>query len=226
MYAVLVNAVAIMVGACLGLVFKNLMTERLAKSIEIALGVCTFALGIKMALKYENVLIMILCVVVGGVLGTVLKIEENCEKFAVNLQRRFSGPTESRFAKAFTMASILYCTGAYAIVGSINAGVLGDFEILYTKSLMDGIFAISFSAVYGIGVAMAAIPVFIYQGSITLFASHLKILTMPQIINEISGVGGVLLVMIGINITGLKKIPVGDYLPALLLVMIIAPLIY
>jgi len=142
------------------------------------------------------------------------------------LQKRFAGPKESKFAVGFTTASILYCTGAFAIVGSINAGVMGDFAVLYTKSLLDGIFSITLGAIYGIGVAFSAFSVLLYQGAITLLASQVDVLAKTQVINEISGVGGALLVMMGFNMIGFVKIPVGDYLPALLLVMGVAPLIY
>lgn len=222
MTGIIVNPVAIVVGACLGLLFKHVISEKVAKRCEQALAFSVVIIGIKMALKFENVLALIFCVCAGGVLGSFLKIEEKIEKLATNIESRFSGLREGKFAFAFSTSSILYCTGAMAVIGAINSGVSGNHEVLFAKSLLDGISSITFAAIYGIGVAFSAIPVLLYQGAIAIAASQLKVLAEPHVLNEISGVGGVLLTMIGISLLGIKKIPVGDYVPALPLAMIVA----
>lgn len=220
MFGVLVNVIAIVGGSLLGLFLKKFFSRALGEHIEIALGFCTIVLGIKMAMKFENVLILIFCIALGGVLGYWARIEERTAYLAQKLQRVFSSKKDNNFAVGFSMTSILFCTGAMAVVGSINSGISGDHETLIAKAALDGIISISFASIYGIGVLFSSLTVLLYQGSIVLLATKLKVLASPQILNEISGVGGVLLVMIGVNLTKIKRIPVADYLPAILLVIL------
>ncbi|MEW6056926.1 MAG: DUF554 domain-containing protein [Bdellovibrionota bacterium] len=222
MSGVLVNAGSIIIGTLLGLFFKKLVSDAISRRLEEALGICTLVLGLKMALQFENVLVVVACVSLGGVIGTLLKLELNVERLALKLQQKFSKARESKFGAGFTTASILYCTGAMAVVGSIQSGIMGNHEILYTKALLDGIISITFASIYGIGVAFSAFPVFFYQGAIAVLSSKLQVLSSPHVLNDISGVGGVLVAMIGLKVAGLKKIPIGDYLPAMVLVMIVA----
>jgi uncharacterized membrane protein YqgA involved in biofilm formation len=226
MFGVIVNAVAILVGSCLGVFFKKLVTPTLAKRMQWALGYCTLLLGIKMGLKFENVLVVISCVVGGGVMGTLLQIENRSQALALRVQKFFPETKKEGqgFATGMMQASVLFCTGAMAVVGSIQSGVTGDHEVLFTKALLDGITSMTFSAIYGIGVAFSAVAVLVYQGMITLFAGQLSVLSNPHVLNEISGVGGVLLCMIGVHMSEIKKVPVGDYLPAMILVMVVAAL--
>lgn len=227
MYGVIINVTAILVGSLVGLVLKNFLTEKISRCIEMALGYCTIILGIKMGLQYNNVVILVSCVVFGGVLGTLMDLETNIIKFVNAVRGKFSSQkNESKFAEGFTVTSVLYCTGAMAVVGSINSGLMGNHETLIMKGVLDGITSITFSAIYGIGVAFSSVPVFIYQVAITIFSAKLEVLAQANIINEITGVGGVLVTMIGINIAGIKKISVGDFLPSMLLVIVVASLWY
>lgn len=227
MYGVLLNAVAILIGSLFGLFFRNILTEKISRCVETGIGYCTTVLGIKMALQYGNVVVLVSCVVFGGVIGTVLDLENNILKYTNKLKARFSAKkTESKFAQGFTAASVLFCTGAMAVVGSINSGLMNNHETLVMKSILDGIISITFAAIYGVGVAFSALPILVYEGSIAFFASKLTFLSQPNIINEISGVGGVLITMIGINIAGIKKISVGDFLPAMILVILVASFLY
>jgi uncharacterized protein len=225
MFGVLVNCLAIAAGALLGLSFKKFITRQMGEHIEVALGFCTIAIGLKMALRFENVLLLVLSLAVGGILGHLWKIEDRSAWMAQKLQKKFSTKGDSQFALGCSMASILFCTGAMAVVGSINAGLSSDYEVLFAKATLDGVISISFGSIYGIGVVFSAIPVFIYQGAIVLLASQLKILSNPSILNDISGVGGVLVMMIGMNLSKIKRVPVGDYLPAIPLVIIAASLL-
>jgi len=220
------NALGIILGSIVGFLFKKFISERVSKSIESALGVCTMVIAIKMALNFHSVIIMVSCVVIGGLIGTAIHLEDRINGLAQRLQDRFVSDKESKFGKGLAFTSILYCSGALAVIGSINAGLSHDYEVLYTKSMLDGFFSISMAAVYGIGVLFSAVPVVLYQGAITLSAGELKFLSHPHVIQDISGVGGVLVAMIGFNIMKIRSFPVGDYLPGMLLVMIAAPLWY
>jgi hypothetical protein len=223
MWGVTVNAVAIVAGSLVGILFKNILSEKVSQSIQVALGTITIVIGLKMALKFENVLLVVGCVAGGGVLGTLWDIEKKTEQLGDWIKRKVSNKGDSRFAVGFSMASILYCVGAMAVIGSINSGLTGDNEVLFAKATLDGVISITFAAIYGIGVAFSAISVFVYQGAIALVAPKVHVLTNPGVINNISGVGGILVMMIGLSISGIRKIPVGDYFPAIFLVMMLAP---
>jgi uncharacterized protein len=222
MLGVLVNAVAVVGGATIGLIFKRFISNDLSRFIEATLGYCTIIVGIKMAMQFENVLLWVGCVGLGGILGFSLRLEQNIERAARWVQRLVVGNRESRFALGLTNCSILFCVGGMAVVGSINSGVMGDHEVLFTKSVLDGVISAPMAGVYGVGVAFAAIPVLVYQGGIALLASKAAFLNQPHVIHELSGVGGVLIFMIGLNLSKLSKIPVGDFLPAMALILIAA----
>ncbi|HLG18748.1 MAG TPA: DUF554 domain-containing protein [Bdellovibrionota bacterium] len=223
MLGVFVNAAAIVFGTLLGIATRKILSESLLSAIRIGIGYATIALGLKMALKYESVVLLVSCLVAGGLIGAWLKIEANMEQLGERLKRIFGKRSDSQFPIGFAFASILFCTGAMAVVGSINSGALGDHEVLMAKSMLDGIFSITLGAIYGIGVAFSAITILLYQGTIALIAPKINALLQPSVINDLSGVGGVLVLMIGVNISGIKKIAVGDYFPAVILVLLVAP---
>lgn len=218
MTGILTNPLAIILGASIGIMLRRLVTNSISKTCEQALGFCTLVIAIKMSLHYESILLLIFCVAVGGIIGTIFQLQDRIETLANQIQKRLH-LKKGKFSQGFTTASILYCTGAMAVIGSINSGVAGDNQVLYAKSLIDGISSATFSAIYGAGVAFSAIPVLLYQGGIALLASRLKILSEPHVLNEISAVGGVLILMIGSNFSFGTKIRVGDFIPAILLVM-------
>jgi len=219
MEGVVVNAVGIIVGTLVGLAFKGRISAAIQSKLETALGFCALVIGIRMALKFEDVFCLIGAVVFGGILGTWIQVEKRLESLAVIIQNRLGAKSQGDFVTGFTMASVLFCSGAMAVVGAIQSGLVGDHETLYAKTMLDGLISISFGSVYGIGVAFSAISVFVYQGSIALLASKIQVLSQPSAIADISGVGGLLVMMIGVNLIGLKKIAVGDFLPAMLIVI-------
>jgi len=221
MKGVLVNAATVVAGALVGLSFKNLVSSRMAEFIKKTLGFATIIVAVKMALSYENVLVLVSCLVAGGIAGTLLEVEKNTERLAARMQSAFSRSGDSSFAAGFTTTSILFCTGAMAVVGSINSGTSGNHEVLYAKSVLDGVINITFGAIYGIGAAFSALSIFAYQGSIAVLASRLSFLASPHILNDISGVGGIMILMIGTNLAGITRMPVGDYLPAIPLVVLV-----
>lgn len=177
-------------------------------------GLSVIIIGISAAIKTENTIMAIISIVLGSIIGEISGIEKKLNRLGDSLEARFSNG-DSNFSKGFVTASLVYCVGAMAIVGALESGLLGDHNTLFAKSILDGITSIIFASTLGIGVAFSAIVVFIYQGLITLLATYLKDLLTHDVILEMSAVGGILIMAIGINILELKKIKVGNMLPAI-----------
>jgi uncharacterized membrane protein YqgA involved in biofilm formation len=220
MVGVLVNVVAIVIGGSIGLIFKKGLNEKMLKLILQGIGLSVIIIGISGAIMSENLLLLVISLVLGGIIGGLLKIEHNLDKLGSSIEKKFSKESENGFAEGFVMASLVYCVGAMAIVGSIEAGVSGNNETLYIKAILDGISAIVFTATLGYGVIFSGISVLIYQGSIVLLGVQLESFLTDEMINEISAVGGVLIMGIGITLLEIKKIHVGDLLPAVLIPVI------
>ena len=216
MIGVIVNVLAILIGGAIGLVFKKGFNEKILKIILQGIGLAVIIIGISSAIKTENMLLLVISLVLGGIIGGLLKIEANLDKLGTSIEEKFSKGSKGGFAEGFVMASLVYCVGAMAIVGSIEAGVSGSYETLYIKAILDGISAIVFTATLGYGVLFSGISVLIYQGSIVLLGVQLEPFLTDELINEISAVGGVLIMGIGISLLEIKKIHVGDLLPAVL----------
>ena len=214
MVGTIVNAAAITAGVAVGLVFKRGISDKIQHTILQGLSLAIILIGLKIAWQTENEIILILSAAVGALTGEFIGIEEKLEKLGTWLESKVGGSNDS-IAKAFVTASLIYCVGAMAIMGAIEDGLTGNPKTLYAKSALDGITAIIFTSTLGIGVLFSVIPVFIYQGSITLFAGFLKTFLSEAMIIEMNAVGGLLIVGIGINILGLTKIKVGNMLPAI-----------
>lgn len=218
MLGVIVNTAAIIIGGVIGLLLKQGLNEKIKTIVIMAIGLSSIIIGISSAILTENVLLLILSLVFGGIIGTLLKIDHSLEKFGQAIEDKFTKESETGgFAKGFVLATLLYCVGAMAIVGSIEAGVDGDNTTLYVKSILDGTTAIIFTASLGYGVIFASIPVFLYQGSIVILGVKLAPYLTDEMINEMSAVGGVLIFAIGLNLLEIKKVPLGDFLPAIFL---------
>lgn len=216
----IVNVIAILIGGALGLIFRKRFPERIAQTALQVMGLFTLVVGISMALKGEELILVLISLAVGAMLGEWLNIEGALDRFGGWVERRLK-VTEGSPAKGFIYASLVYCVGSMAIVGSIADGVQGDASILITKSLMDGIISIPFAAGMGAGVLGSALPILVYQGGLTLLAAQLQPLFSPELIRELTAVGGVMVMGIGINILGLQKVRVGNFLPGLLVIMLI-----
>lgn len=226
MLATVINVILVLIGSALGLLFKNLIHEKLMSIITHALGLCVLGIGISGMIGTQDMLCVIVCMVVGTVIGHAINIEGRLERGGEMLRAKVSKGDESRFTESFVNASLLFCVGAMAITGSIEAGLNHNYEIIISKGVIDGVTAISFAAAMGIGVAFAAIPVLIYQGVITLLAGWIGPLLPAAVITEMSAIGGILIVAIAINMLALgkEKIKVGNMLPAMFLPIAYIPL--
>lgn len=220
MLGTIVNSLAIIVGSLLGIGIKKGIKDDYKNTIMDGIGLAVIVIGIMGGIKSENIILVIGSVVLGSIIGEVIGIENKLDNLGNALQSKFGGK-DSNFSKGFVTASLVYCVGAMAIVGSLESGIQGNHETLFAKSILDGISAVIFASTLGIGVAFSSLPVFIYQGSITLLANFVKDLLTTQVVNEMSAVGGLLIMAIGINILGIKKIKVGNMLPAVFI-----PIIY
>ncbi len=217
MLAVVVNSVVVILGGLLGLLLGGRLKEERTKTIMSGLGICTMVIGITGAITTSNILIVILCLVAGTVLGELLKLETHLDKAGEWLKARVSKNGGGRFTEGFVTASLLFCVGSMAVMGSFDAGLRGDYNTIFAKSALDGIMAVTFAATMGLGVLFSALSIFVYQGALTLLAGVVEPLLSPQAITEMSAVGGIMLIATGMNIIGLTKerIRVGNMLPAL-----------
>lgn len=216
MLGTLVNVGAIILGSLLGLSFKKGIKDSVQATLMDGLGLSVMVIGIIGSIKAQNIILMILSLVIGALIGEWIDIDSRLETLGNKLQG-IAGKGDQNISKGFVTASLVYCVGAMAIVGSLESGIQGNHETLFAKSVLDGISAIVFSSSLGIGVLFSSIPVLIYQGGMTLFANIIKDFLSPELINELSALGSVLILAIGINILGLKKIKVANLLPAMMI---------
>ena len=225
MTGTLINFVAIIAGSALGILFGSRLSENLKMTVIAGMGLFTTAVGLQMFLKTENALVVLGALIIGAVLGEWWALEDKLLALGVWLEKRFSGGSggnSSHFVSGFLTASVLFCTGPMGVLGSISDGLGGGYLTLSIKSVLDGITSIAFASTLGIGVAFSALPVLAYQGLISLLAAQLNSIMNTSMMNEMTATGGVLLVGIGISsLLEIKKIRVGNFLPAL----VIAPTI-
>ena len=220
-----INIAAILIGSALGILFGTRLSDHLKNTVIAGMGLFTSAVGMQMFLKTENPLIVLGALIFGAILGEWWGVEEGLQKLGTWLETRVSGTSDgssSKFVRGFLTASVLYCTGPMAVLGAISDGLKGDYLTLSIKSVLDGFISIAFASTLGIGVAFAALPVLVYQGAISLLASQLNAIVNTSMMNEMTATGGVLLIGIGISsLLEIKKIRVGNFLPAL----VIAPVL-
>ncbi|MBP3633592.1 MAG: DUF554 domain-containing protein [Oscillospiraceae bacterium] len=219
MIAAIVNAIVVVLGGILGLLLGGRLKEKHTKTIVAALGICTAVIGITSAIVTTNILIVIICLVVGTIIGELLKIEHRLDTLGDWLKSKVAKNGGGRFTEGFVTASLLFCVGSMAIMGSFDAGLRGDYNTIFAKSALDCVMAVTFAATMGVGVLFSGATVLIYQGALTLLAGFVEPYLSPEVIVEMSAVGGVMLIGTGINILGLTKerVKVGNMLPAIML---------
>lgn len=219
MIAAIVNAVVVVLGGLLGLALGGRLQERHTQTIVAALGICTVVIGITSAIDTSNILIVIICLVIGTILGELLQIEHRLDTLGDWLKAKVAKNGGGRFTEGFVTASLLFCVGSMAIMGSFDAGLRGDYNTIFAKSALDCVMAVTFAATMGVGVLFAGASALIYQGALTLLAALVEPYLSAPVIVEMSAVGGVMLIGTGMNILGLTKerIKVGNMLPAIVL---------
>ncbi len=223
MIGVLVNVITVIIGSCVGLIFKKGIPDRVSSAAMTGLGVCTLYIGISGSLCGENVLILIASIVLGVITGTLLNIDGAINRLAEKAEAKFkkSGQQIS-IAEGLVTATLLFCVGSMTVTGSIQAGLTGDNTLLYTKATLDLVSAAMLASTLGIGVLLAAVAVFVIQGALVLMAGLIAPLMSTGAINEMTCAGSLLIMIIGTNMMGMTKIKVADFLPAI----IYAPIIY
>jgi uncharacterized membrane protein YqgA involved in biofilm formation len=220
MIATVVNALAVLLGSLVGLLLHGRIRESFKAIVFIGAGLTTIVIGAQMALAGSRIVLLALSLIIGGILGEWWRIEDGILALGGALRKTFAKKETGRdFAYGFLDASVLFCVGAMALIGSFKAGAEGDYTLILTKSVLDGFMAIVLTAALGVGVAFSAIPVLLYQGGLTLAAVWLKPLVSEALLKELTGVGGALVLMIGINLLGLAKLKTANFLPSLLLIV-------
>ena len=224
MLGTIVNTLAVIIGGSLGLLLNKKLPERYVKIFFQVIGLFTLFLGISMALDTTHILHMIIALIIGALIGEYIRLDVLFEKLGTVLKKKFRLGNE-KFTEGLLTAFLLYCMGSLTILGAIEEGMDGSPKLLLIKSLMDGISSIALASGLGIGVLFSAIPLLIYQGSLTLLASGFGEFVPEMYITELSAVGGVLLIGLGISIMEIKKINVMNMLPALVMIIILLWLI-
>lgn len=220
----LMNAAGIIIGSLLGLLLRRI-PESMKQTVMFGIGLFVMVLGLDMALESEQLFIVIISLVFGAVIGEAIDIEKKLHQTGDWLEKKLSRNQTGDFAQGFVSATLIFVIGAMAIVGSLDSGLRQDHDILYTKSMIDGFTSMVLSSTLGIGVLLSAIPVFLYEGSISLFANiihqYVPEALLEELISEITAAGGILILAIGINMLGIKTIRVANLLPSLAVVILI-----
>ena len=221
----IVNALSVIIGSIIGIYFGSFLSEKIRKAVFQIIGLFTLALGMQMSLKTNQFLILLVSLIIGTIIGESLSIEKGIESLSNKLKIKLQSENKL-FSEGLITAFLLYCIGSMTFVGSIEEGIHQDRTLMYTKSLMDGITSILLASSFGTGVLFSAIPLLIFQSALTLGAHYFESYLHPELITEISAVGGVIIIGIGLNILEITKIKVSNMLPALLLIIPIYHLIY
>src|SRR6056297_1368069 len=224
MIGTIVNVLAIMAGSVIGVLLQGKLPDKFQKIVMQGISLAVILIGLQMALaisESKDILIVIFSLVIGGIIGELLKIEERLDRIGDLLKQKF-GNENSLFVEGFVQAVLIYCVGAMAIMGAIQDGLNNDPSILFTKALLDGTSSIAFAATFGIGVAFSALPVFIYQGSITLLAGWAEAYLTEDVVAMMTATGGLLIMAIAFNMLFNMKIKIGNLLPSIFVAIIIA----
>lgn len=217
MLGTIVNVGAIIFGGIIGLLLKGGLPDRFRNSLMQALALSLMIIGIMGAIKTSDSILVLICLVVGTIIGEAINIDKRLEMFGDKVKNRFSKDGDSKFAEGFITGSLVYCVGAMAIVGTINSVMQGDNSILYTKAVLDSILALLFTSIYGVSTIFGAITVLVYQGALLILAGVIAPFLSATAITEMGAVGGVLIFGVGINVMEIKHIKVANMLPAIFL---------
>lgn len=220
MLGTLVNFSAIIAGSIVGILLKNGVPEKISNTIMQGLSLCIVFIGISGAIKGSNTLLIIISMVIGGLIGELIDLDNLLQKLGDKIEDKFKGKG-IKISEGFVTTSLMFCVGSMAIVGSLQSGLEGDHKILFAKSIIDGIASIIFASSLGIGVMLSSLSVLIYQGAITLGAASLKGILIQSVITDMTAVGSLLIIGLGLNMLNITKIKVANLLPA-----IVIPIVY
>lgn len=220
MIGTFLNTLTVIIGSIIGILIKKGIPEKYKLIFFQIIGCVTICLGITMIYNMENIIYIIISLMLGALIGTLLNIENQFYKLSNFLKRTFKIGSD-KFNEGLITAFILFCIGPMTFLGTLQAGTMNNNDLLYTKSLLDGISSIILASVFGSGILFSAIPLFLFQSALTLLSMQLNNFLSPQIINGLNATGGVLLLMLGINILEIKKIAIANLLPSLLIIIIL-----
>lgn len=215
----ILNVITVAVGSAIGIMVGNHIPKKITKGVFQALGLFTLVLGVNMAIKGEMLLAIVFSLIIGTIMGEWMSIDMAIDGLSDSIKKRLK-LKNPKFSEGMLTAFLLYCIGSMTILGAIDEGMGNGSEILMTKAIMDGFSSIALASVFGLGVGMSVIPLFIFQGGITLLAYLLGDFIGANVINELTAVGGILLVGLGINILEIKKIRIMNMLPSLIIIII------
>lgn len=223
---VAVNTATVIIGSLFGLIFKKGIPDRFKDSLMKGIGLCTIYIGISGALQGKNTIVLILSMVIGILFGTWIDIDKRFNSVSLKVEKRFSkdGAETGSFAKGFVTACLVFCIGSMTIVGSLEAGLNGDNKMIFIKSILDLISSFVLTSSLGIGVMASAIFVLLFQGAIVLLSGAVSPLLTEEVINEMVCVGSLLIFALGLDLTGIKKLKVMNYLPAVFVPIGLVPL--
>ncbi len=227
MIGTIVNSAAIVLGGLIGSLFGEKIGERYTKPLLTAMAFVVAIIGIQGAIGTSSILIVVICMVIGLVVGIALRLDDRINGLGDKIKDRLAGTKicKGQFSDAIVTSSLIFCVGSMAILGAIQAGLNKDYSTLFAKAVIDGVSAIAFSAALGPGVILSAIPVFIIQGAITLLAGVAEPYLTSEIITEMSAVGGPVFLAMSVNMLELRqeRIKIGDMIPAILMPIVYFP---
>ncbi len=215
MIGTIVNTAAVITGSAIGVLIRKHLPKNVIKIVFQTLGIFTLFLGVKMSLQINQMLLAVVSLVLGSITGELLKLEQTMEKLGGKIKKRF-GSDEETFTEGMLTGFLMFCMGSLTILGTLQEGMNHDPSLLLTKSVMDGFSSLMLAAGFGIGVMFSAVPLFLYQAGLTLFFMFLKSKIPSAVVVQLTGVGGIILIGLGINILEIKKIPIMNMLPALI----------
>ena len=214
----IVNSLTIIAGTVVGMLLGKFIPERMSDAVSKGVALCVLYIGIDGMLAGENTLVAIISTVIGAIIGELLRLDDRMHDLGDWVERRFAKKsTKGSISEGFVSASLLFCVGAMAIMGSLDSGLLRDHSTLYAKATLDGITSIVYGSTMGVGVALSAVPIFLYQGAIALGASFIEPFLTPEVIAEMKCVGSILITGLSLNLLGLTKIKVVNYVPGIFL---------
>ncbi len=221
----IINVATILLGGFFGLLLGNRLPEKVRYTVMMALGLFTFAYGIRLFMQTGNALVVLISMLIGVLFGEWWRIEDALSHLGIFLERKFNrnkGIESAKFIRGFLTASLLFSIGPMAILGSIQDGLTGDYNTLVIKAIMDGFAAIAFASSLGIGVLFSSLVILVYQGGLSLLATQLQFIMSDQILAEFSAIGGIMLMGIAVSsLLEIKKIRIANFLPG----FIILPLV-